>query len=68
VSVQSSNFCKGYPEVLKYESMLVLTLAVALAAGQLAPDFRLPDQDGKAIKLSAARGHKVVLVFYRGYW
>ena len=47
---------------------LALALAVALAAGQTAPDFTLPDQNGKAVKLSAARGHKVVLVFYRGYW
>ncbi len=45
-----------------------LALAVALAVGQQAPDFTLRDQDGKAVKLSEARGHKVVLVFYRGYW
>jgi thioredoxin-dependent peroxiredoxin len=49
-------------------SRLALALAVALAVGQAAPDFTLPDQNGKAVKLSAARGHKVVLVFYRGYW
>jgi cytochrome oxidase Cu insertion factor (SCO1/SenC/PrrC family) len=36
--------------------------------GQPAPDFTLVDQNGKAVSLSAARGHKVVLVFYRGYW
>jgi peroxiredoxin len=45
-----------------------LALAVALAVGQGAPDFKLLDQNGKAVSLSAARGHKVVLVFYRGYW
>jgi peroxiredoxin len=45
-----------------------IALAVALAVGQQAPDFTLPDQNGKAIGLSASRGHKVVLVFYRGYW
>jgi len=38
------------------------------SVGELAPDFRLADQDGKAVRLSAARGGKVVLVFYRGYW
>lgn len=36
--------------------------------GQVAPDFRLADQNGKSVSLSAARGEKVVLVFYRGYW
>ena len=38
------------------------------AVGQLAPDFTLVDQNGKQVSLSAARGHKAVLVFYRGYW
>jgi cytochrome oxidase Cu insertion factor (SCO1/SenC/PrrC family) len=38
------------------------------AAGQAAPDFRLADQNGKPVRLSAARGRKVVLVFYRGFW
>jgi len=43
-----------------------LLLAAALSAA--APDFKLADQNGKAVRLSAARGAKVVLVFYRGYW
>ncbi|PYQ51967.1 MAG: hypothetical protein DMF59_06180 [Acidobacteria bacterium] len=43
-------------------------LAVALSVGQQAPDVTLPDQNGKAVRLSETRGHKVVLVFYRGYW
>jgi peroxiredoxin len=46
----------------------VFALAVALAVSQQAPDFNLRDQNGKTINLAAARGHKVVLVFYRGYW
>jgi AhpC/TSA family len=37
-------------------------------AGEAAPDFTLADQNGKPVRLSAARGQKVVLVFYRGYW
>lgn len=37
-------------------------------AGDLAPDFRLEDQDGAVHQLSAYRGRNVVLVFYRGYW
>ena len=49
-------------------SLFAFFLAAALAVGKGAPDFTLPDQDGKAVELSAARGHKVVLVFYRGYW
>jgi cytochrome oxidase Cu insertion factor (SCO1/SenC/PrrC family) len=41
---------------------------VPSAAGQMAPDFTLPDQDGKAVRLSDERGHWVLLFFYRGYW
>jgi len=47
---------------------IALALAAVLTTGQQAPDFTLPDQNGKTISLSAARSHKVVLVFYRGYW
>ncbi len=36
--------------------------------GQLAPDFRLKNQDGKDVQLAALRGHWVLLFFYRGYW
>ncbi len=32
--------------------------------GQPAPDFELPDQDGRAMKLSDFRGRRVVLYFY----
>jgi len=32
--------------------------------GQLAPDFELPDQDGRAVKLSDFRGQPVVVYFY----
>ena len=32
--------------------------------GQPAPDFELPDQQGRAIKLSDFRGQRVVLYFY----
>ncbi len=35
-----------------------------LEAGQPAPDFTLPDQDGTPVTLSSLRGHKVVLYFY----
>jgi thioredoxin-dependent peroxiredoxin len=35
-----------------------------LAAGDTAPDFTLPDQDGEELTLSDLRGHTVVLYFY----
>ena len=38
--------------------------AVSLEAGSLAPDFTLPDKDGKAHSLSDYRGQKVILYFY----
>jgi thioredoxin-dependent peroxiredoxin len=38
--------------------------AVSLEAGSLAPDFTLPDKDGKAHALSDYRGQKAILYFY----
>jgi thioredoxin-dependent peroxiredoxin len=35
-----------------------------LAEGDKAPDFALPDQDGKTVKLADHRGETVVLYFY----
>lgn len=35
-----------------------------LEVGSLAPDFELPDQNGKVHKLSDYRGKKVILYFY----
>ncbi len=32
--------------------------------GQPAPDFELPDQDGRTVRLSDLRGRPVVLYFY----
>jgi thioredoxin-dependent peroxiredoxin len=32
--------------------------------GEQAPDFELPDQDGRAVKLSDFEGQMVVLYFY----
>lgn len=38
--------------------------AVLLEAGSAAPDFTLPDKDGKHCSLSDYRGHKVIVYFY----
>ena len=38
--------------------------AVPLEAGSPAPDFSLPDKDGKAHSLSDYRGQKVIVYFY----
>ncbi|MFM9978500.1 MAG: peroxiredoxin-like family protein [Sphingomonadaceae bacterium] len=41
----------------------------ALKAGQLAPDFTLPDHEGKPVRLSRVlRDGPVILTFYRGGW
>ena len=37
-----------------------------LLVGSPAPDFTLPDQNGKPVSLAGLRGHNVVLVFYPG--
>jgi cytochrome oxidase Cu insertion factor (SCO1/SenC/PrrC family) len=39
-----------------------------VVAGDMAPDFRLQDENGKVHQLSQYRGKNVVLVMYRGYW
>lgn len=38
--------------------------APVIEPGDQAPDFSLPDQDGRAVKLSDHRGQNVVLYFY----
>ena len=35
-----------------------------LAPGDLAPDFTLPDADGREVSLSALRGQRVIIYFY----
>lgn len=39
-------------------------VAVSLEAGSPAPDFSLPDKDGKAHSLASYRGQKVIVYFY----
>jgi thioredoxin-dependent peroxiredoxin len=35
-----------------------------LKIGSTAPDFTLPDENGKPVSLSSFRGKKVILYFY----
>ena len=51
--------------------------AGAPKVGERAPDFTLPDQDGKPVRLArllgaggdpATTGNGALLIFYRGYW
>ena len=37
---------------------------MALETGKKAPDFALPDEDGKMVKLSDYKGKRVVVFFY----
>lgn len=39
-----------------------------VAVGDAAPDFTLESRTGERITLSALRGRRVLLVFYRGHW
>jgi peroxiredoxin Q/BCP len=38
-----------------------------VSVGSTAPDFTLPDESGQLHRLSDIRGHRVVLVFLRGF-
>src|SRR5205807_10314608 len=40
------------------------SIGTMLEPGQEAPDFELPDQDGRPVKLSDFRGQPVVVYFY----
>lgn len=43
--------------------------ANAPAVGQPAPDFTLPDAEGKPVTMSSLHSNKwALLIFYRGYW
>lgn len=39
-----------------------------IAVGVNAPDFELPDSQGKSFSLASKRGQPVLLVFHRGVW
>jgi peroxiredoxin Q/BCP len=46
--------------------MLDWLFSYPLPTGSVAPDFTLPDQNGKLVSLTALRGRNVVLIFYPG--
>ena len=43
-------------------------MSTALSAGSSAPDFTLPEPDGRKLTLAKLRGRNVVLVFYPADW
>jgi hypothetical protein len=43
-------------------------LPLRVQVGEKAPDFTLPAADGGTVKLSALRGHAVLLDLYEGFW
>ena len=64
---------------LLYEARQIPSATAAPRVGQKAPDFTLPDQNGKAVTLADllssapagtgnARANGVLLIFYRGHW
>lgn len=45
-------------------SKIIPSKVNGLKAGDMAPDFELPNQENKIVTLKHLRGHKVVLIFY----
>lgn len=55
--------------VVSFTVFTKLPAATTINQLAMAPDFTLPDQEGKPVSLSDLRGRdRVLLVFYRGHW
>lgn len=78
VGVLSSLVLGFFLFYITYASRQLPSPANAPQAGQTAPDFALPDQEGRTVALSTllsepapggnTTGSWVLLIFYRGYW
>ena len=78
VGILSSLVLGFFVFYVTYASRQLPAPANAPHAGQIAPDFSLPDQEGRTVVLSTllsqpapvgtASGSWVLLIFYRGYW
>jgi len=49
---------------LRFVKSMLLGGGPMLKVGELAPDFALPDHNGRRVRLSDLRGKKVVIWFY----
>ena len=57
------------PELSRAETVPSPSDGAALRVGDKAPDFALPNGDGKLVSLSEYTAKTpVVMVFYRGFW
>ena len=65
LSIACATALIGYVYVLSYQ---LPDPEEVIAVGEIAPDFEIPDQDGRTFRLADFRGSQVVLVFYRGFW
>jgi hypothetical protein len=55
----------GYVYILSYQ---IPSPDSAIAVGDRAPSFELPDSTGRLVQLDDYLGSRAVVVFYRGFW
>lgn len=54
--------------VLLAQKMKLPKPQITSAAGTPAPDFTLSDQNAQPYHLADQKGHRLLVIFYRGYW
>ena len=54
--------------VLLAQKMKLPKPQITSAAGSPAPDFTLSDQNAQPYHLADQKGHRLLVIFYRGYW